>query len=147
MTMYKKYRLYWGVALLAAPIFATISAAKANNSLDLNNLRLDQLQVIGSHNSYHSGVGPDILSRIQQNSSALAKLLDYRHPPLSAQLDRGIRQVELDIYADSHGGRFANPHNPYALTEKWPLSPLETALMSQPGFKVRSEETRLNSSH
>ena len=136
MTMYKTYRFYWGVALLVAPLLATIGTAKADNPLDPNNLRLDQLQVIGSHNSYHSGVEPGILSRIQQISAALAKLLDYKHPPLSTQLDRGIRQVELDIYADSHGGRFSNPHNPYAPTEKWPLPPAEAALMRQPGFKV-----------
>jgi len=39
--------------------------------------------------------------------SALA--LDYTHPDLVGQLNHGVRQIEIDIYADSRGGAYANP--------------------------------------
>src|SRR6201999_2682858 len=35
--------------------------------------------------------------------------LDYQHSPLTQQFDKGIRQIELDIFVDSQGGRFAHP--------------------------------------
>ena len=43
-----------------------------------------------------------------KNPEAFAGL-DYRHESLTRQLDGGVRQIELDIFADSQGGRFAHP--------------------------------------
>lgn len=98
--------------------------------------RLDQIQLIGSHNSYHAGIAPERLAAIAKNDPALGALLDYRHASLTHQLDSGIRQIELDLYADEMGGRFANPHKPGALHIPWPLSAQDRAMMMQPGFKV-----------
>ena len=39
-----------------------------------------------------------------------AESIDYTHPPLAEQFSQlGIRQVELDVYADPNGGLFASP--------------------------------------
>jgi hypothetical protein len=32
--------------------------------------------------------------------------------PLDKQFDGGVRQIELDIFADSKGGRYAHPAGP-----------------------------------
>ncbi|GBR69120.1 Ca2+-dependent phosphoinositide-specific phospholipase C [Gluconobacter kanchanaburiensis] len=119
------------IALMAAGGVLTATGAVAQDSL-----RLDQLQVIGSHNSYHAGLDPAIRSRLLVSDPDLVKELDYQHPSLTAQLDGGVRQLELDLYSDRAGGRFAHPHRPGIPGEAWPLSLSDQAVMNQPGFKV-----------
>jgi hypothetical protein len=72
--------------------------------------RLNQVQVIGSHNSYHVAPYNTVLELIAATGRRRAESLDYTHPPLAEQFSRhGIRQVELDVYADPKGGLFAAP--------------------------------------
>ena len=71
--------------------------------------RLNELQYIGSHNSYHAGFAPSEEALWKQTDPALFAKRDYRHPPLAQQFDDGVRQIELDIYADAKGGRYAHP--------------------------------------
>ena len=72
--------------------------------------RLNQVQVIGSHNSYHIAPYKTVLELIAATGRRRAESLDYTHPPLAEQFSRqGIRQVELDVYADPKGGLFAAP--------------------------------------
>jgi hypothetical protein len=72
--------------------------------------RLNQIQVIGSHNSYHIAPDKNVLELIALRGRRQAEGLDYTHPPLAEQFTRqGIRQVELDVYADPKGGLFAAP--------------------------------------
>jgi hypothetical protein len=73
-----------------------------------------------------------------KNPEAYEKL-DYRHPSLSRQLDGGVRQIELDIYADSKGGRYAHPSGPSMVADAGlaPDPDFDPAgLMLKPGFKV-----------
>ncbi|MGI8671961.1 MAG: phosphatidylinositol-specific phospholipase C1-like protein [Luteitalea sp.] len=91
-------------------------------------VRLNQLQVIGTHNSYHIAPAPAVLAAIGPRGSAL----EYTHRPLAEQLDRGIRQFELDVFADPDGGRYATPA---ALTGKSGIPPA-AAEMRAPGLKV-----------
>lgn len=75
--------------------------------------RLDQCQVIGTHNSYHVAPGPVMDALIRSKPGPGADELAYTHRPLKEQLGiLGIRQVELDLYADPDGGRFADPLGP-----------------------------------
>src|SRR5882672_3677462 len=67
-------------------------------------LRLNQIQVIGSHNSYHAGLAPSETVWLEKRNAKSAASLDYRHPALDVQLSGGVRQVEIDVYADTHGG-------------------------------------------
>ena len=65
--------------------------------------------------------------------------LDYKHEPLTQQLDSGVRQIELDIFADSQGGRYAHPAGPRMVAEAQlpPDPPFDPeGLMMKPGFKV-----------
>ena len=72
--------------------------------------RLNQIQVIGTHNSYHIVPAPAILELVATGSRRQAEGLDYSHRPFAEQFsDLGIRQIELDVFADPKGGLFAEP--------------------------------------
>ena len=113
-----------------------------NNATSIlgDDLRLNQIQVIGTHNSYHVAPTPATLRLIESTNPDAAVKLDYTHPPLEEQFSSlGIRQVELDVYADPEGGRFASPLA-YRL-----LKPVEGAKVHdpnpdgsllKPGFKI-----------
>lgn len=102
-------------------------------------LKLNQIQVIGTHNSYHAGIAPNE-SKVWQTKFADAYAgLDYQHPPLTDQLNGGVRQLELDIFADTAGGRYAHPSGPAmaAAAHLPPDAPFDPdGLMLKPGFKV-----------
>ena len=59
--------------------------------------RLTDLQYLGSHNSYHAGFAPSEAALLKQHDPAAFATLDYRHPPLTQQLNDGVRQLELDV--------------------------------------------------
>ena len=71
--------------------------------------RLNQIQVVGTHNSYHIAPSPDVLALVAAGGKGRAEGLDYTHRPLAEQFDRGIRQIELDLFADPEGGHYAEP--------------------------------------
>ncbi len=72
--------------------------------------RLNQIQVIGTHNSYHLAPEPAVRALIAAAGRRTAEALDYSHRPLGEQFSRlGIRQIELDLYADPEGKLFAEP--------------------------------------
>ena len=72
-------------------------------------VHLNQIQVIGSHNSYHAGFAPSERKYLEMKNPKTLRGLDYHHAPLAEQLSAGVRQVEIDVFADPHGGRFAHP--------------------------------------
>jgi hypothetical protein len=102
--------------------------------------RLNQIQVIGSHNSYHVAPAPAILELIASSSRRQAEGLDYTHPPLAEQFNRqGIRQIELDVFADPKGGLFAAPSlRKLAIKRGKDPGPDPNAdgRLAQPGMKV-----------
>ena len=61
-------------------------------------LRINQLQFVGSHNSYKLGMSPEHAQALQARNPAAAQALDYAHRPLVEQLDLGIRKLELDVF-------------------------------------------------
>ena len=98
-------------------------------------IRLNQIQVIGTHNSYHAGLTPAVGNLLRQKNPKAFDELDYSHPALTRQLDSGVRQLELDIYADTQGGRFAHPFGAaMAGKDAPPFDP--DGVMRRPGFKV-----------
>ncbi|MFK7917466.1 MAG: phosphatidylinositol-specific phospholipase C1-like protein [Ilumatobacter sp.] len=100
----------------------------------MDELRLNEIQVIGSHNSYHLKPQEELFAGIAALSPELASGIEYSHAPLTEQLDTyGIRQFEIDIFADPVGGLYANR----ASNEVVGLDPAsgEPAL-DAPGYKV-----------
>jgi hypothetical protein len=72
-------------------------------------VHLNQIQVIGSHNSYHAGFAPSERKYLEAKNPKGLRSLDYHHTPLGDQLSGGVRQVEIDVFSDPKGGRFAHP--------------------------------------
>ena len=102
-------------------------------------LKLNQIQVIGSHNSYHAGIPPNASKLWQEKNPRLFNGLDYQHASLTSQFDSGVRQIELDVFADSKGGRYAHPNGPslVAAAHLPPDPPFDpNGVMLKPGFKV-----------
>ncbi len=63
----------------------------------LDDVRINQLQYIGTHNSYHLAPSPEQLEAFTRLNRR-AKEWDYEHAPLDTQLDRGVRSFELDLH-------------------------------------------------
>lgn len=102
-------------------------------------VHLNQIQVIGSHNSYNLGFAPSEEAFTRRRNPKGYEGLEYRHATLTKQLDGGVRQMELDIVQDPKGGRFAHPRI-VELTKQagLPADPDfdPTHEMDRPGFKV-----------
>lgn len=72
-------------------------------------LRLNDLLVVGTHNSYKSEMPDAVMAVIRSAAPDHADEIDYRHRPLKEQLDAGVRQLEIDVYHDPDGSRFLDP--------------------------------------
>jgi hypothetical protein len=59
-------------------------------------LRMNEIQVIGTHNSYHLRP-PDTAMTVLRAFTREVDAWDYSHPPLDVQLERGVRSLELDL--------------------------------------------------
>jgi len=103
-------------------------------------VRLNQIQVIGSHNSYHIAPHPELIQLIEITGKRLAESLDYSHRPLTEQMELlGIRQIELDVFHDPKGGHYSNPQARKTLKTlgKDPgHDPNASGQMDKPGLKV-----------
>lgn len=102
-------------------------------------LKLNEIQVVASHNSYRIKTDESIFNFVQNIKSLLPSSLDpdgwdYDHLPLPEQLgDYQVRGLELDIYNDPSGGQFSNRAG-NLLVQK----PIASGLveLEQPGFKM-----------
>ena len=73
-------------------------------------VRMNQVQVIGTHNSYHIAPADAVLGVIGKMKEEWRGALDYTHRPLPEQFEElGIRQIELDVFADPEGGLYSKP--------------------------------------
>ncbi|MCC9135004.1 phosphatidylinositol-specific phospholipase C1-like protein [Pontibacter silvestris] len=98
---------------------------------------LNQIQVIGSHNSYKQPIDAPLFEMLKQSDSTLARHIEYSHISLSNQLSLGLRNLEIDVYADAEGGKYAHPKGlewEKGHKEVPPYDP--EGLMTKPGFKV-----------
>ncbi|MGN6377266.1 MAG: phosphatidylinositol-specific phospholipase C1-like protein [Sphingomonas sp.] len=98
------------------------------------NLRVNDLLTVGTHNSYKQAIPPADYRIIAAHDPVLAEKLDYAHKSLTAQLNAGAREIEVDVVYDPLGGRYASP-----LIARMTHAPLDAswlAAMRRPGFKV-----------
>ena len=111
--------------------------AQAQKSLD--SLSINQIQVIASHNSYRLRTHKPIYNWTRFFHLLIPKeydtrAWDYSHLPLEQQFDNyHVRGIELDVYYDPQGGRYAN--------RKANLLVLQSAksripALEKPGFKI-----------
>ena len=102
-------------------------------------VRINQIQVIGTHNSYHAGLTPGVAKLLRQQNPKAFAALDYTHPSLTRQLDGGVRQLEIDVFADSKGGLYAHPYMEKLAAQAGITDdpdPDPNGIMDKPGFKV-----------
>ena len=132
--------------LLASLAFITLAVGRSTASEEPSDapapteLRLHQLQVLGTHNSYHVAPHPNVAPILALAGKDLLESIEYTHRPLTEQLEKlGMRHFELDLYADPEGGRYSVPAA-RAIVEKSgkdagpPHDP--EGLLKRPGFKV-----------
>ncbi|MEP9359945.1 phosphatidylinositol-specific phospholipase C1-like protein [Sphingomonas sp. KR3-1] len=108
-------------AAVAALLLPGIAAAQ---------VRMNDIQAVGTHNSYKVAIPPNELAIIRARTAEGADALDYGHAALEAQLDAGARTIELDVWQDPQGGLYATPLLPRVARS--PLPPVDT----RPGYKV-----------
>ncbi len=99
-----------------------------------DNLPINKIQVIGSHNSYKEAIDPKLFDFFKKRDSTSAKKIDYSHIPIPQQLSLGLRNLEIDVYADEKGGKYANPKGLMWAPEQQAYDPKKELL--KPGFKV-----------
>jgi Phosphoinositide phospholipase C, Ca2+-dependent len=119
---------------LAAPDAAHSGDAQCARAWLDANLRLNQLQFVGTADSYKLAPSSQMLSLISMGGKKDAEALNFGEPALAQQLDAGARALEFDIAYDPQGGLFKNPAGASMAGEL--LDPAYVAAMSQPGFKV-----------
>lgn len=107
-------------SLLAAACSLLVSMPGALAQLSIEPLpdvlRMNQIQVVGTHNSYHVRPSDAALS-LYTKITGEARAWDYSHAPLDVQLDRGVRSFELDLHNQTDGyGVFHAPYVDYGST-------------------------------
>lgn len=141
-------------ALLAALAMTACagSAAPTTDSVEVSGavgeLRFNEVQYVGTHNSYHIAPWPELGRLAMERGYAedsewtarrLMIALDFTHPALTEQLNMGLRQFEIDVHADPKGGKFQNPGHLDVLRRATgrPFDDFDpTRRLSEPGFKV-----------
>ena len=99
-----------------------------------DNVRINRIQVIGSHNSYKNAIDPRLFKFLEKSDSVAMGAIDYSHIPLTEQLNTGLLDLEIDVYADSAGAKYAHPRG-----LDWVPGQADydvEGVMKQPGFKV-----------
>ena len=95
---------------------------------------MNQVQYLGTHNSYHIQPRADIFELLLAFIPDVAPTLAYTHIPLTEQFEsQGIRQIELDIFHDPEGGLYAD-HQGRTLFGEPAASGI--AALDEPGLKV-----------
>jgi hypothetical protein len=145
------YGSRWKVLVLG--VASLLIAGAERDPVPEDMLRLDEVQIIGTHNSYHQRPDAILLEYLRTSGfseggywtgARLARAIDYGREPLDQQLDRGIRALELDVHDDPEGTLFQHPplldtlaRNGKSPDRPWdPLSKMRT-----PGFKVLHKQT------
>lgn len=152
-------------AIMLASLVCSAATAATIDAPNLPaDLKINQLQVLGTHNSYAEGLDPHVerlfveklghtfddyvknmppaaaalFHEEHPNTLAPADMLKYEHPSLSTQFDLGVRSVEIDVNPDPHGGVYNDPVSYRMLRAQGvtKLLPFDNRGLDQPGFKV-----------
>lgn len=123
-------------AAQASGACATTTALEGPCVVEAEGLTLADVQAVGTHNSYKIAIPAPELAMIAATDPQAAAGLDYAHAPLAAQLDMGMRQLELDLFYDPEGGRYADPLLPRAAAGMEGARAFDPEPMQAPGFKV-----------
>lgn len=125
--MNKKHQLFVALNFLVCIGFFSVTNAQEK--------RINQVQVIGSHNSYKQAIDPQLFEYLsQKDTTGGINGLQYEHIAIIEQLDMGLRNLEIDAYVDKQGGKFANPAGMQLVSSQRAYD--TEHLLNKPGFKV-----------
>lgn len=120
--------------LAPALLLALVVAACGSDDDSASDLRINHMQVVGSHNSYHVQPTPAVFELLAAFARPLAEAFEYTHVPLQEQFaDQGVRQIELDIFYDPDGGLYELP---IGLQLAFGEAAMPIPGMDLPGYKV-----------
>jgi hypothetical protein len=127
-----RLRRWLAVAVAVTAVAALTSAAHARPGQRGHDLRLNQIQAMATHNSYHREVSFDEQKLMAAHDPNFRTLL-YSHASLPVQFERQrVRGIELDVFPDPEGGLYSDP----LIRQAAGLPPLEDPDWRKPGFKV-----------
>lgn len=110
-------------------IFSVLVLVSSN--LFSQNLPLSKIKVIGSHNSYKKAMKPEVYQMLLEKTNEVTSL-EYEHIAIEDQLKLGLRNLEIDIWKDSKGGKYHNPKSIEISNSDYEWS----KEMMLPGYKV-----------
>jgi hypothetical protein len=129
-----KSRLAIVVALsvLGAAVPTAVAAPPAGKG----EVRMNELQVIGTHNSYKREISEAeeaVYEAAIDEPDDYDRFLAYSHAPIAQQFgDQRVRGLELDLFGDPQGGLYVNP----LVRQGAGLGPLTDPAWRAPGIKV-----------
>src|ERR1700754_2181444 len=111
--MQARHRIALSLAPLSSAVVALTATSPAHAdkapSKGSGGMRLNQIQVIGTHNSYHRELS-DAEKAVQAKQSPSWASLAYSHASLPLQFSgQRVRGLELDIVPDPDGGLYTAP--------------------------------------
>lgn len=98
-------RLRWAFIIAALAVLAGCAMTPG-----ADDLRINQLQFVGSHNSYKRAMSPAHFAALQADNPQAAASLSYEHLPIQQQLDLGLRKLEFDVFTGDEGLSFPVGH-------------------------------------
>jgi hypothetical protein len=120
--------------LIISAAIVLLLAASGDSGFD--DLPINKVQVIGSHNSYKQAIDTALFAMIKTKNPQAAMGLEYSHVTLGEQLNLGLRNLEIDVYADEKGGKYAHPKGLEWEAASHPPAYDPEGEMNKPGFKV-----------
>ena len=131
---------FWPIRTVAAAsltlAIGACSDSSSNSPQDVSggDVLMNQVQYLGTHNSYKQRIRPDLFDILSAYVPDLAPTLEYGHIPLQQQFEnQGIRQIELDVFDDPEGGLYAT-HRALSLVNEDTASGIPE--LDEPGLKV-----------
>ncbi|WP_188194536.1 phosphatidylinositol-specific phospholipase C1-like protein [Nonomuraea sp. SYSU D8015] len=119
-------------ATAAVAALAAVPAADAATAAGRGTLRINHVQTMATHNSYHREL-TDAEKDVQRRTDANWWNLQYSYPALPHQFGaQRVRGIELDVFPDPKGGLYTSP----LVRRDAGLPPLDDPALAQPGFKV-----------
>ena len=141
----KRYAALLGLCLL---VFASCKKETKDKNVPVvydngptDSLKLNQIQIIASHNSYHLKTDSAIFAWMTQADSLgllpsqySPKGIDYTHLPVEQQMSNyNVRGLELDFYNDPQGGNFYYRQGMSLIAQD---NESHVEALKQPGFKI-----------
>jgi hypothetical protein len=122
--------------IAAGVLAAAVAAASAGPPAGKGRVRVNELQAIGTHNSYKrelSDAEQAEYDEIIATPGDYDEFLAYSHASIANQFEhQDVRGLELDLFGDPQGGLYAEP----MVRERLGLGPLPDPDWRRPGIKV-----------